>query len=185
MRLILILPFALMLGCGADSAPTASARADSLRNPPFSTCSLLTEDEWETLLGRPYYGPEQKDSWSASGEVFTSRCTYNFAQVSLRRPATASDVGDLHAELETYLNGMAESDAERGFDWTVHVEAIDGLGVPAVVGRVTDSEDRDGLGMHYLRALRGTGDERTLIEVASAEDTQQATTIAARILAGL
>lgn len=185
MRVSMILPFALLAGCGADSPPTALAQADSARSPPFSTCSLLAEDEWEALLGRRYYGPEQEDAWSASGEVFTSRCKYNFAEVSLRRPATASDVDDLQAGLESYLNGMAETDAERGFDWTVHVESVDGLGVPAVVGRVTESEDPDGLGMYYLRALAGAGDERTLLEVTSAEDAEQATMIAARILASL
>jgi hypothetical protein len=186
MRLLLIaMSLTLIVGCGGDSAPTVSARADSLRTPPFNTCALLTEDEWAALLGRKYYGPEQKDSWSASGETFTSRCTYNFAQVTLTQPATAGDVDDLQAELEKYLNGMAESDAEKGFEWTVHVEPVDGLGVPAVMGRAIDSEDPDGLGMYYLRALAGTGEERTLLEVASAEDNEQAKLIAARILAAL
>jgi hypothetical protein len=53
------------------------------------------------------------------------------------------------------------------------------------MGRAIDSEDPDGLGMYYLRALAGTGEERTLLEVASAEDNEQAKLIAARILAAL
>lgn len=182
MRLLLILPLVFMLGCGSDLAPTTTVRADTSRESPFSTCSLLSDQEWETLLGRPYYGPEQEDSWSTSGEVFTSQCTYNFAQIALRRPATAGDVKELHAELEMYLKGRADSDAEQGFDWAVHVESVDSLGVPAVLGRVSDA---DGLGMYYLRALTGTGAERTLLEVASAEDAAQATHVAARILAAL
>jgi hypothetical protein len=175
-----------MLGCDNDLALTPAARADSKLDTPFSTCSLLTEDEWEALLGPLFHGPEQKDSWYASGEIFTSRCAYNFTRVSLTRPAAVSDVDELHADLETYLKGLAEEDAERGFDWTVHVESVDGLGVPAVVGEVTDSDPEGlGLGMVYLRALAGAGDERILLKVDSGEDATQATKVAARILAAL
>jgi hypothetical protein len=184
MRPLLLITLLLVLGC--DGGAQSPADANAAREAPFSACALLSAAEWEALLGTAYHGPEANDSWSrGGGDYFTSSCTYNFTEITLARPAAARSADDLLDALEQSLQESAEIDAENGMLWTVQVEPVAGLGVPAVRGQVTDSENPDGLGVYYIRALTGDGDDRTQVEVKSAESPEEAAKVLERVLAKL
>jgi uncharacterized protein with von Willebrand factor type A (vWA) domain len=191
-NVIRAIPLAAALSVAACDSETASpgtasaaeSKTVSGSDSPVDACSLLTQQEWEDLLGAAYYGPERRDGRSRDGDTFTSVCTYNFTEVLLGQPAHIADTAGLTDYLERSPNSLADADAERGMEWSVHVEPVDGLGAPAVVGWVTAAEGADlaGFEVYYLAALRKSGSDSQLLRVKSAESADEARTVAERIL---
>ena len=175
--------------CDSGTAPRGTASAAESKtasgsDSPVDACSLLTQQEWEDLLGAAYYGPERRDGRSRDGGTFTSVCTYNFTKVLLAQPTDIADTAGLTDYLEQSLSSLADADAERGMEWSVHVEPVEGLGAPAVVGWVTAAEGTElaGIEVYYLAALRKSGSNSQLLRVKSAESTDEARAVAERIL---
>jgi hypothetical protein len=175
--------------CDSETAPLGAASAAESKTVsgsdfPVDACAVLTQQEWEDLLGTAYYGPERRDGRSRDGDTFTSVCTYNFTEVLLGQPAHIADAAGLADYLERSLNSLADADAERGMEWSVHVEPVEGLGAPAVVGWVTAAEGTElaGIEVYYLAALRKSGSNSQLLRVKSAESTDEARAVAERIL---
>jgi hypothetical protein len=178
-----------LAACNSETAPRgAAAAADSKTasgsDIPVDACAVLTQQEWEDLLGAAYYGPERQDLKSRDGDRFTSVCTYNFTTVLLAQPTDIADTAGLTEYLEQSLSSLADADAERGMEWSVHVEPVDGLGAPAVVGWVTAAEGTElaGMEVYYLAALRNSGSVDQLLRVESADSADEARTVAERIL---
>jgi hypothetical protein len=191
-NVIRVIPLVVALSvaaCDSETAPPDTADAAESKTAsggdfPVDACSVLTQQEWEDLLGKAYYGPEREDHRSGDGDTFTSVCTYNFTEVLLRQPTDIADAAGLADYLERSLSSLADADAERGMEWSVHVEPVDGLETPAVVGWVTAAEGTElaGIEVYYLAALRKSGSDNQLLQVKSAENTDEARTVAERIL---
>ena len=102
----------------------------------------------------------------------------------LRQPTDIADTAGLADYLERSLSSLADADAERGMEWSVHVEPVDGLGPPAVVGWLTAAEGTElaGIEMYYLATLTKSGSVQQFLQVKSAESADEARTVAERIL---
>lgn len=109
------------LGCslmGSSASETAPPAAQ-----PLAACSLLTEAEWETLVGPSDIAPEQTDS------TRTSLCSYASRQgsvlLAVERPYS-SDAADSEA-----LAAQLGQDPGLAALGEVEVQPLGGLGIPA------------------------------------------------------
>lgn len=125
------------LGCSLlGSSPSEAALA---AGQPLAACSLLTEAEWETLVGPSDIAPEQTDSEATyvTPPVQTSLCSYASKQgsilLAIERPHSmkAADSEALAAELrqDPGLAALGE----------IEIQPLNGLGVPAAWYDVRES----------------------------------------------
>ncbi len=132
------------LGCSllkAASSQVASAQqAAAAAAEPLAACSLLTEAEWETLVGPPSLEPEERNDEATyvTPPEYSSMCTYVGPKGSVvllvKRPhgTSATSAGELAAELR---QREASALAEMG---NAQVQPLEGLGVPAAWYDVRD-----------------------------------------------
>ncbi len=134
-----------VLGCSQVEPPSNVASSSEQAAPadqPLAACSLLTEDEWETLVGPSSAAPEQTDDEATymTPPVQTSLCTYASQQGSIllaaERPysSEATDSETLAADLreDPGLSSLGDVD----------VQPLDGLGVPAAWYDVSESANQ-------------------------------------------
>ena len=120
-----------LLGCSGIGALISENPAAPPAAEPLAACSLLTEAEWEALVGPSPVAPEQTDDEATyvTPPVQTSLCSYASRQgsvlLAVERPHTmqAADSKALAAQLrqDPGLTALGE----------VNVQPLDGLGVPA------------------------------------------------------